>query len=189
MADANTTNATEQKRIPAIAATFVNGNGAECDITTAVALSLHSAHGERLTITPDLFTSEVQHAMKLHGLKQKLIDAAAIARNPQTGASATVADKWAALTEVYDRLRQGLWNAAREGGGTGSLLFAALQRMQPQTPPEALREWLGKKTDAEKKALEGNPKVAKVIADIRAEKAKATGVDSKALLDELGGLK
>lgn len=124
----------------------------------------------------------------MHGIKQKLVDAAAISRNAETGRSATVQDKWDALYAVFERVTaaEPSWNMIREGGGSGSLLFQALCRVYDTKAPEAIKEWLGKKTDAEKKALELNARVAEVIAAIRVERAKdAKDVDSDALLTEL----
>ena len=123
----------------------------------------------------------------MHGLKQKLVDAAAIGRNPDTGRSATIADKYNAVRAVYDRLLAGMWNAPRGEGGTGSggLLFRALVRMYPGKSPEALREYLSGKTPAEQAALRKNPRVAAIIEEIRAEAPDEDSADSDAMLDEL----
>jgi hypothetical protein len=150
----------------------------------ATGLTLTFANGKRLMINADQLTSAIAGEALIHGLKQKLVDAAAISRNPDTGKSATVDDKYAAVRAVYDRLLSGEWNAPREGGGSGSLLLAALVR-QTGKPEDQLREWLGKKSDAEKKALSLNPKVAEHINAIRAERAKVEGIDSDAILGEL----
>lgn len=169
-------NQTETKRQSAIQAT----------ITDTGALCLTFSNGKSLMLHPTQLNAEIQSVAKLHGLKQKLVDAAAISRNPDTGKSATVDDKYEAVREVYDRLLSGAWNAPREGGGgSGSLLLAALVR-QTGKDEAVLREWLAQKSDAEKKALSLNPKVAEHINAIRAERAKADGVDSDALLGELG---
>lgn len=129
------------------------------------------------------------HAM-LHGLKQKLVDAAAISRNPDTGKAATPEDKWAAVMEVFQRItgENPTWNKTREGGGgAGGLLMRALCRMYPAKTPDAIREYLDAKTEAEKTALRKNPKVAEMIETIRAESGKAANVDTDELLNELAG--
>ena len=132
-------------------------------------------------------TPEVARYAALHGLKQKIGDAAAMKRNTETGASATLADKREAMLAVIERLLAGQWNATREGGtGGASLLAAALVRLQPSKTLADVRAWLETKTDAEVKALSLNPKVAPIIAEIRAERAGADAVDSDALLGELG---
>jgi hypothetical protein len=123
----------------------------------------------------------------VHGIRQKGIDAAAIGRNPDTGASATPQDKWNAVTVVLDRLTHPTdpqWNAPREGGdGSASLLARALMRIKGRDR-ETIEAWLKTKTDAEKKGLRANPKVIEMMATIQAENADPS-IDSDELLDEL----
>jgi hypothetical protein len=129
-----------------------------------------------------------------HGIKQKCIDAAAISRNPDTGKSATVADKWAALGRVVDRITSddGTWNEAREGGGNqGGLLLRALMRLQPNKTKEQLVAWLEGKADKEQAALRANPKIAPIIAELKAEQDRKNAdqeFDTDAALDELQDL-
>lgn len=151
-------------------------------------LELICINGESIIVNPQELSADVLRMAILHGLKQKLIDAAAISRNPDTGKSATPDDKWAAVRAVYDRLVSGQWNAVRgEGMGAGNgLLFRALVRMYPAKTADQLREYLDGKTKAEQAALRANPKVAAVIEEIKAESVKAGSVDSDSLLDELG---
>ena len=134
----------------------------------------------------DLDPMIVQQAT-FHGLKQKLIDAAAISRNPETGKSATDADKYLEVLEVFNRITAtegAMWNAPREGGdGSASMLAKALMRHTGKSRSE-VDEWLKAKSDAEKKALRANPKIAAIITAIQAEAAPAD-VDSDELLDEL----
>ena len=151
-------------------------------------LALTFANGETLTIRGDELNSDVQQYAMMHGLKQKLVDAAAISRNPETGRAATVEDKFQAVKTVYDRLLAGQWNATREGGGgnAGGLLLQALCRMYDgRKTPEQLREFLADKSDAEKTALRKNPRVAQIIEEIRAEQGKAANIDTDELLGEL----
>ncbi len=175
------TTTTKTTTIPTIAATV-----------TGATLYLAFSNGEKLTIGASDLTDEIRAAAMMHGLKQKLVDAAAISRNPETGRSATVQDKFDAVREVADRLLAGEWNKAREGGaGSGvSLLLAALIRLYDgrKTKDEVVA-FLDGKTDAEKAALRANPKVAPIIAEIKAEreaaKPAAKGLDTDAMLDEL----
>ena len=151
------------------------------------ALHLKFANGRELAIAASQLSNHVMEYAIFHGLKQKLVDAAAISRNPETGRAATVEDKYQAVRTVYDRLLSGQWNATREGGGNaGGLLFQALCRMyQGRKTPDQLREFLADKTDAEKTALRKNPRVAQIIDDIRAEQGKAANIDTDELLSEL----
>lgn len=151
------------------------------------ALHLKFANGQELAITASQLSNHVMEYAIFHGLKQKLVDAAAISRNQETGRPATVEDKYQAVKAVFDRLLSGQWNATREGGGNaGGLLLQALCRMyQGRKTPDQLREFLADKSDAEKTALRKNPRVATIIEDIRAEQGKAANIDTDGLLGEL----
>lgn len=159
-------------------------------ITAAIdgnTLTLTFANGETLTMRADALNSDVQQYAMMHGLKQKLVDAAAISRNPETGRAATVEDKYQAVNVVYNRLLSGQWNATREGGGnTGGLLAQALTRMYAgRKTAEDIKAFLAGKTDGEKTALRKNPRVAQIIEEIRAEQGKAASIDTDELLGEL----
>lgn len=150
------------------------------------ALTLSFSNGEALTIRTHELSEEVTRMALMHGLKQKLVDAAAISRNPDTGRSATIDDKFNAVKTVYGRLLAGQWNATREGGGgNGGLLFRALVQMYAgRKTAEDIKMFLEGKTDAEKTALRKNPKVAAIIETLRATPAN---VDTDELLGELDG--
>lgn len=170
------------KKTPAIAATINDAN----DV-----LTLTFADGREIVVKQTAITANIAAYAMMHGLKQKLVDAAAISCNPETGRPATIEDKYDAVKVVYDRLMNGEWNKPRESAGAvaGGLLFKALCRMYDTKTPEYIREFLGKKTDAEKAALRKNPRVAAIIETIKAENEKeidATATD--AILDELAGL-
>ena len=139
----------------------------------------------------DLSDAMIEQAA-LHGLKQKIVDAAALSRNPDTGRSATAADKYNAMKEVLDRIMAGEWNKARgdgSGTGAGGLLFAALCRLYANKDAAEIRAFLDGKTAAEQAALRKNPKVAGVIEIIKAERVKAApeGTDTDDMLAELDG--
>ena len=167
----------EMKRTPVVE-TIVDTNS----------LTLAFSNGKELTIQVSQLTEQIAMQALLHGLKQKLVDAAAISRDHETGRSATVEDKFEAVKAVFDRLLAGQWNATREGGGQvkGGLLVEALCRLYPAKPREGLVEFVAAKTDKEKAALRKNPKVAAVIAQIKAEKGSDSDDDSDELLAELG---
>lgn len=128
-------------------------------------------------------TPDVAHRALVHGLKQKIADAAAIERDPETGRSATAADKARAMRNVAERIIGGEWNAT--GGGTGEgrggLLYRALVQLYPTKSGDDIAAYLAGLTPKEQSALRLNPKVAPIIAGLRTT-PKATGVDSDALL-------
>jgi len=170
---------TNDTRTPAIETMLDTTHGSE-----GLALTFSNRGTIRINLR-DLSDTIILHAT-LHGLKQKLVDAAAISRNPDTGRSATIDDKYTAVREVYDRLLSGSWNKGRADGGSsgsGGLLFRALCQMYPGKTPEALRAFLEGKTKAECAALRATPKIAAIIDTLR---APSGDVDTDGLLSELG---
>lgn len=166
----------QSTRVPTINAEMDNG-----------ILALTFSNGASIRLNPSDLNDDVRHAAMLHGLKQKLVDAAAISRDPATGRSATVEVKYLAVKEVFDRLLAGQWNKPREGGAgaTGGLLFAALVRLYAGRKTEQqIREYLDGLSDAEQAALRSAERVAPIIAQIKAERdaKKSDGVDTDKLL-------
>ena len=149
-------------------------------------LTLTFSHGATLTMqVGDLAPTIIAQAI-MHGLKQKLVDAAAISRDPETGKTATIETKYAAVKEVYDRLLAGEWNKRREGGagGTGGLLYRALVRMYAGArTPEQIKAFLAGKDAAAQAILRKSPKIAVIIEEIKAEDAE--GWDDAPDADEL----
>jgi hypothetical protein len=143
------------------------------------------SNGKQLNIHASELSLDIQAMCMMHGLKQKLVDAAAISRDPETGRSAGIAEKYQAVMAVVERLSAGEWNLPREGGGSGSLLFKAVCRVYGSKAPEALKAWLDGKTDEQKKALKLNPTIAAAIAEIQAEAIKDSDIDSDDLLNEI----
>ena len=174
---------TEAKRpVPALAV--------EIDDAT---LTLNFSHGEALTLKLEQLSPAIRHAAMMHGLKQKLVDAAAIARNPDTGRSATIDDKYAAVREVYDRITapNGTWNKVREAGGgdtkvKGGLLVRAMMRLTGKDNA-AIVAYINDLSKEEVAALRKNPRVQDAIAAIQAEQTKTDGIDSDSLLDGIMG--
>lgn len=150
-------------------------------------LTLSGSHGGGIHVNAMELSDEIRHAAMMHGLKQKLVDAAAISRNPDTGRSASVVDKFDAMSEVATRLYAGQWNKTRgdgEGTGTGGLLFRALMRLQPSAGAEKIKAFLADRSKTEQAALRATPKIAAIIDELRA--AGSGEVDTDALLGELG---
>ena len=171
---------TTETRTPAITA--------EINMTNVMNpnLSLTFSNGAELCLRASDLTTELAQQAMMHGLKQKLVDAAAISRNPDTGRSATIDDKYNAVREVFDRLMSGQWNKVRtEGASTkGGLLFRALCMMYADKTPDAIKAFLDKKTPAEKTALRNTAKIAAIIATLKEDVAD-DGIDADSLLDEL----
>ena len=176
--------ADEQKRVPAVSATII------CNPPDVPAgIELKFADERALVLLQQNLTPEILQYAMWHGIKQKLIDAAAISRNPATGRSATINDKFEAVQIVYDRLRAGQWNATRGEGGTGDggLLFRALVALYPTKSPESLREYLNGKTPTEQAGLRKNPRIAAKIDELRAAGIDVDYDAQNAELDNIGG--
>jgi hypothetical protein len=149
-----------------------------------------------LTIGVDEIPESLQLTFMLHGLNQKVGDAAAIPRDGVTGRSPTIAEKFAAMQAVADNLRKGVWSARGEGDGTtsGGLLFTALCRVYAGSKtPDDIRRWLAEKTPEgkpvrgpkEQAALRNIPAIAAMIETIKREQAArrpASSVDASTLL-------
>lgn len=174
---ANSTQAAQVAEVP------TSNKAIETSIQDAV-ITITTREGV-ISIDASKLTPEIQQAAMMHGLKQKIVDAAAIGRNLETGKSATIKDKYEAMKEVADRLvNEAQWNKTREGGAGGSdgLLVRALAELYPAKSIEELREFVNGKDKKEQAALRANPKVAAIIDRIRAE---STNIDTDALLGEL----
>lgn len=169
-----TTTTNDTKRTPAITVTI-----------DGTRLTFTGDNGRELSVRAEELNDAIRTQAMMHGLKQKIGDAAAISRNPDTGRSATTDDKFDAMSEVLVRLLSGAWNKGREAGdgaGSGGLLFRALCRVKADRTPEQVRAYLDGLDKAQQAALRKVPAVAAAIDAIRAESAKAGGIDGEDLL-------
>ena len=167
----------------------------EASIGDDGSLVLEFRHGEVLRAHPETLAPEIQRAAMLHGLKQKLVDAAAISRDTTTGRAATIVTKYDAVKEIFDRITGAggeapSWNKPRAGGagGQGGLLARAIARYK-NVEVAAAKAYLDRLTDAQKQALRVDPRIATIINELRMESAKPAGIDTDALLgglDDLG---
>jgi hypothetical protein len=120
--------------------------------------------------------------LAMHGWKQKVADAAAKGRDPETGRAASDAEKIAAMQAVADRIASGTFNATGGGGGV-SLVVMALAELSGKSIADA-REYYAGKTKAEQAALAANARVKVIVDRLTAERVERLDVDSDALLDE-----
>lgn len=180
----------ETKRQPAVTTSYDEKTGK---------FSVNFADGRFHEFDLDRLAPEIALRATIHGLNAKFVDAAAIARDPETGRTATLDTKHAAVMEVVLRVTDPsapMWNKVREGGagGGGSLLVAALVRMyKGRKTDEQIRAYLLTLTDAQKQALRNDPAIAPIIRKIKDEREaqrgqKASGIDSRALLAGLDAM-
>lgn len=150
-------------------------------------MTLTFSSGATLCLRLGQLNADIATQAMWHGLKQKLVDAAAIGRDPDTGRSATIDDKYDAVREVYDRLLAGEWNKTREGGtATGGLLLRALMMVYPNKTREQLVDYLASKSATEKTALRTKvPKIVDAIEELKCKNVKDGVFDADTLLSEL----
>ncbi len=146
------------------------------------------ANGEHITVYRDQLPQDVQDAAFWHGIKQKIADGAAIARDTETGRSASLDDKIYAMRQIARRLPIS-WNAISEGGSgnAGGWLLKALCELYPAKTREQLQAYLSGKSDKEKAALRADAKIAPVIQRLKdaAGASASKGIDTDSLLGEL----
>lgn len=133
-------------------------------------------------------TREVFERATIHGFNQKIRDAAAISRNPETGRSATAEDKLAAMRRVADSLLAGSWGVERTGATVAinlDVLIAAIVEVTGALRDKAAT--LVNDADGKTRAqLRDNPKVAPVYARMMADRLSEDVIaDTDAMLDSL----
>jgi len=129
----------------------------------------------------------------LHGMKQRVSDAAAISRNPDNGQPATPQDKLDAMAALVAHYESGgdEWSVRKATGGAGTkpsgLTLRALAQVQGlplaemRARVDGLAERKGLTPAAVLRELAKAPAVARVIAEMKATSAP----DADGLLGEL----
>lgn len=136
--------------------------------------------------------AKIAERAMIHGLVQKVSDAAALSRNTETGKSASPQDKLAAMVKVVEHLSSGTeeWNLKREGGGGPSQetqwLVRALTEVYPSKGAEAIGKWVKARSMAERVALMAQDNIRALVDGYKAETAKS--VDTEALLSGLDAM-
>jgi len=151
-------------------------------------LTLNFANGKELQIDTTTLHAEIVQQAILHGLKQKLVDAAAIARDTTTGKTATIEDKFQAVKTVFDRLTSATpsWNAVREGEAKqqGGLFVRALMELTNKSREE-VQASIESYTKEQVAALKKNPRVLTIIQRLEREKVQDASLGED-LLAQLG---
>lgn len=146
--------------------------------------------GGSKTITFDMRKVHPNNAAyaALHGFNQRLRDAAALSRNPETGAAPTPADRFAAIERLVEHYHSGAaeWNLRPAAGervsGETAMLAAAIAELKGKDVGE-VRAWLKTKTAAEQKALAVSAAIKPIMDRMR--EAAAAPVDAEELLGEI----
>lgn len=129
----------------------------------------------------------------IHGFNQRVVDAAARARDTATGAAKSPAEKRAAMARIVDHLNSGAetWSPEREGGqgpGLDAMILAAVAEATGRDV-EGVRAMVAAGAEAKKvgqreylAALGTAKAVAPILARMRAQ---GSGVDADEELDAM----
>lgn len=144
-------------------------------------------------------TEELRTRALVHGIVQKISDAAAMPKADLPSDPIEAAKtKLEAMQSVADRLIAGDWSKRNgEGGGpVAGVIFRAFAEWvearakaakKPAPTAEAIRAVYDAKTKSEQLALRSVPEIAAIIERIKSERGgAAVKVDADSLLDELG---
>ncbi len=145
------------------------------------------------SLNPASLSDAIRNRALLHGIVQKISDAAAM------GKGATPGDKFAAMKSVADRLADGEWSKRNgEGGGAvAGLIYRAFREFienraksaeKPVPAEEAIRAKYDSMNRSEQLALRNVEEIAAIIERLKSERgaAKSEAVDVDGLLGDFG---
>jgi hypothetical protein len=150
------------------------------------------------TVNAAALSADIRAAAMMHGLKQKIADAAAMSLNDD-GLPAAPADKMAAMQDVADALIAGDWSQRSSGDGSApvsGIIYRAFHQFLvnaataqklpiPDDMAAKTRAIYDAKTRAEQLALRREPAIAAIMAELRPA-PKTSSVDTGAMLSALG---
>lgn len=176
------------KKNSVISVEFDNGN-----------LRFAIADAGEFSLNLSALSDDIREKALIHGLTQKVSDAAAIAKADLPADPAEAAKvKFEAMKAVADRLAEGDWSK-RAGDGSGpvaGIIFrafaefvanAAKAKKRPAPSEAEIRSVYDAKDRAGQLALRNVPEIAAIIERMKSERGGAAAkVDASALLGELG---
>lgn len=149
------------------------------------------------TIVLDMakLSDKIARRAAIHGMIQRVSDAAAIPRDTKTGKSATPQEKFDAMAELVEHYisgttewnRKGAGRSPRELSGAG-LLRAVLELWQPKKPVEKINEFVKGLKQAQIAALLSSSELKEFVDKAREEELKkqqTEEVDAEELLSGL----
>jgi hypothetical protein len=150
---------------------------------------------ETTTLEFDKLAKVNRERAEIHGWIQRVSDRAAIARNTETGKSATPVEKFNAMKTLVEFYNSGSENWAMAGSGPGpsaefNLLVTALCEAYANKSREDLTKWAKARSAGERTALMESVMLKGIVERLRSENAKGVNVDEllKGLDDdETGG--
>jgi hypothetical protein len=164
----------------------------------ATSILFKVAGAGEITLDVAALSAEVRNRAMLHGLIQKVSDAAAIPKSDLTGDAATdAATKFNAMQAVANRLLDGDW-AKRSGDGSGPVagiiyrafrqyvVEMAAEKNADAPAEEQTRAVYDARDRAGQLALRTIPRIAEIIETLKASTPASNKIDTSALLGELG---
>jgi hypothetical protein len=164
-------------------------------------LSFAVGNAGTIELNVNNLSDDIRTRALLHGLVQKVSDAAAIGKDELAGKSADeiAALKFDAMKSVADRLTgdDADWSK-RSGDGTGPVAGIILRafsqyvadmaakRKKPVPSDDAIKSRYSAMSKSEQFALRNVPEIAAIMETLRSEKSSKSSVDTKSLLGELG---
>jgi hypothetical protein len=126
-----------------------------------------------IEVTIPQLSDDIQRQLALHGLAQKLVDAAARLRNPDTGAPAPWDEKHRMVRRVADALLAGDWTLRPEKIGADAITADRVQAVADarKLDTETVRAWLNDISAAQRTLVFAHPSVMVALAAIRAARA------------------
>lgn len=144
-----------------------------------------------LTLSLSKLNSAILDRARVHGLIQRISDAAAISRTAENGYHVSPQAKLDAMRALVEHYESGTseWNRKRaEGAGAGysnGLLAQVLKMAYPEKSAERIAEYIKGLKASERVALLASETLKDYVEAVRAEAAKAIKVDADALLSGL----
>lgn len=112
----------------------------------------------------------------MHGYKQKISDAGAMARDTETGKADNEA-RVEKMRRMAEALANGDWELQRTGGGGGAGVLAKAVAEALGKDLAVVQEWLKGKSAAEKLALRNASNILPIVQRMEAEAAKSIDTD------------
>ncbi|RMH12688.1 MAG: hypothetical protein D6698_15025 [Gammaproteobacteria bacterium] len=123
-------------------------------------------NGKEMEFPANALPEKIKEQAMLHGLAQKLGD--------KLNKTTSVGEMEALLTELWEQLISGQWNASR--GPSGGLLAKAIARIKGIELADAAKV-LSEMDDETKKALRKHPAIEKAILEIKMEELEGEDSD------------
>lgn len=143
-----------------------------------------------IEIRLDRLAANIKDRAMVHGIIQRVGDAAAKRRDPVTGRSASWADKHAAMRNVADALIAGDWTVKAERLAPDAITPERVEAVANVRKADVatVQQWLESITAEQRAKAFGHPSIAAELARIRAERALAGADpdDAEELFEGLG---